>query len=54
MKTIYNLTQKECVILANKYTTENLALLLYNNNKASSLERAIFKAKKIKKLAKEN
>lgn len=51
MKTLYKLTKQDCITLSNKYNTEELALLLWNKNKASSLERGIFKAKKIRKFA---
>ena len=52
--TLYNLTKSECKCLVDNYNTENLALLLWNKNKASSLERGIFKAKRIENFAKRN
>ena len=49
--TLYNLTKKDCITLSNNYNTEQLALLLWNKGKANSLERGIFKAKKIRNFA---
>lgn len=51
MRTLYNLTKKDCTTLVSNYNTENLALLLWNSGKANSLDSAINKAKKIKKFA---
>lgn len=51
MKTLYKLTKQDCIKLTELYNTEQLALILWNKNKASSLERGIFKAKKIRKFA---
>lgn len=54
MGTLYKLTKKDCITLTNLYSTEQLALLLWNKNKVSSLERGIFKAKRIENFAKRN
>ena len=51
MKTLYNLTKKECITLTNNYNTDELALLLWNKGKAKNLESGIKKAKKIKKFS---
>ena len=51
MKTLYNINKKDCIILANNYNTEQLAILLWNKGKAKNLDRGIFKAKKIIKFA---
>ena len=49
METLYKLTKKDCITLTNLYSTEQLALLLWNKNKASSLERGVFlKQKELK------
>lgn len=51
MKTLYNLTKKDCIALTNNYNTDELALLLWDKGKAKSLESGIKKAKKIKKFS---
>ena len=48
MKTLYNLTKKECITLTNSYNTNELALLLWNKGKAKTLDSGIKKAIKIK------
>lgn len=54
MKTIYNLTKKDCITLNSNYSTNELALLLWNKNKVKTLDSGIKKAIKIKNFAKEN
>lgn len=53
MKTLYNLTQQECIALVNCFDgdTSKLAMVLWNKHKASTLESAIKKAIKIQKFA---
>jgi hypothetical protein len=53
MKTLYNLTQQECIALVNCFDgdTGKLAIVLWNKHKASTLEIAMKKAIKIKKFA---
>lgn len=50
-KTIYNLTKKDCKTLTELYNTDQLALLLWNKCKVSTLDKGISRAQKIKKFA---
>lgn len=52
MKTLYNLSKQDCIKLTELYNINEIALILWNKHKAPTLERGIFKAKKIKKFAK--
>jgi len=54
MKTLYNLTKKDCKTLCSTfdYDTNTIALALWDKGKASSLESGVKKAIKIKNFAK--
>jgi hypothetical protein len=57
MKTLYNITKNEAKVLVNHFSNDkepinSLALLLWSRGKASDLERAVYKAKKLVEFSK--
>ncbi|MBP7834777.1 hypothetical protein KA025_01690 [Candidatus Saccharibacteria bacterium] len=51
MQTLYGINKAQATLLLEhfKYSHEMLGLLLWNNGKASSIERGIYKAQKLHK-----